>query len=127
MGRSPSSKPPRPSPPTKTGLAECAAELDTPYKAQVEQALAAVEAVLAAEDPKTQTGDPANLKAATAALDESTKPLADLLMDKAMDAMLRQRGIICARHPEGIVSVSPGLPSQARLPWVCGGLKRVAR
>lgn len=29
-----------------------------------------------------------------AALDEATKPLADLLMDKAMDAMLRQRGVI---------------------------------
>ena len=79
---------------TKNGLAECAAELEPAYKAQVEQALAAVEAVLAAEDPKTQTGDPAKLKAATAALDEATKPLADLLMDKAMDAMLRQRGLI---------------------------------
>jgi molecular chaperone DnaK len=79
---------------TKNGLAECAAELDPSYKSQVEQALAAVEAVLAAEDPKTQTGDPAKLKATTAALDEATKPLADLLMDKAMDAMLRQRGLI---------------------------------
>ena len=79
---------------TKNGLAECAAELEPAYKAQVEQALAAVEAVLAAEDPKTQTGDPAKLKAATAALDEATKPLADLLMDKAMAAMLRQRGLI---------------------------------
>ena len=79
---------------TKNGLAECAAELELAYKAQVEQALAAVEAVLAAEDPKTQTGDPNKLKAATTALDEATKPLADLLMDKAMDAMLRQRGLI---------------------------------
>ena len=79
---------------TKNGLAECAAELEPDYKAQVVQALAAVEAVLAAEDPKTQTGDPAKLKAATAALDEATKPLADLLMDKATDAMLRQRGLI---------------------------------
>ncbi len=79
---------------TKGGLAECAAELEPAYKSQVQQALAVVEATLAAEDPKTQTGDPAKLKAATAALDEATKPLADLLMDKAMDAMLRQRGLI---------------------------------
>ena len=79
---------------TKNGLAECAAELEPDYKSQVVQALAAVEAVLAAEDPKNQTGDPARLKAATAALDEATRPLADLLMDKAADAMLRQRGLI---------------------------------
>jgi len=29
-----------------------------------------------------------------AALDEITKPLADSLMDKAMEAMLRRRGVI---------------------------------
>jgi len=34
------------------------------------------------------------LKAAIAALDEASQPLAELLMDKAMDAMLRKRGII---------------------------------
>jgi hypothetical protein len=28
------------------------------------------------------------------ALDEASKPLAELLMDKAMDAMLRKRGIL---------------------------------
>jgi molecular chaperone DnaK len=79
---------------TMSGLAECADELDPAYKAQVEQAVASVESVLSTEDPKTGTGDPAKLKAATATLDEATKPLADLLMDKAMDAMLRQRGVI---------------------------------
>ena len=79
---------------TKTALAECAGELDPPYKQSVEQAMAAVEVLLAAEDPKNQTGDPDSLKAAIDVLDETTKPLADLLMDKAMDAMLRQRGLI---------------------------------
>jgi hypothetical protein len=34
------------------------------------------------------------LQASVAALDETTKPLADLLMDKAMEAMLRKRGLI---------------------------------
>jgi hypothetical protein len=29
-----------------------------------------------------------------AALDEITKPLAELLMDKAMEAMLKKRGLI---------------------------------
>jgi molecular chaperone DnaK len=79
---------------TGQGLAECAAELDPGYREKVERACAAVKEGLAAEDPKTQTGDPDRLKAAVAALDEATKPLADLLMDRAMDAMLRQRGLI---------------------------------
>ena len=39
-------------------------------------------------------GDLKKLQAAVAALDEATKPLADLLMDKAMEAMLRKRGLI---------------------------------
>jgi len=34
------------------------------------------------------------LQAAIAALDGITRPLADLLMDKAMEAMLRKRGVI---------------------------------
>ena len=79
---------------TKSALAECAAEIDAGYQTQVEAALAAVESLIAAEDPQTQSGDPAKLKTATATLDEVTKPLADVLMDKAMDAMLRKRGLI---------------------------------
>jgi len=54
----------------------------------------ALEAALAAEDPQTKAGDPDRLKAAIAGLDEATRPLADLLMDKAMHAMLRQRGLL---------------------------------
>ena len=53
-----------------------------------------MESLIAAEDPQTQIGDPAKLKTATSTLDEVTKPLADVLMDKAMDAMLRKRGLI---------------------------------
>src|SRR6266542_3924728 len=79
---------------TKKGLAECAAELDPVCREQINQALAAVEAILEAEDPKTQTGHPERLKAATAALDQATRPLADLLMDRAMEALLRQRGVL---------------------------------
>ena len=79
---------------TKSALAECAAEIDASYSVQVEEALAAVQTLLAAEDPQTQIGDPTRLKAATGVLDDVTKPLADVMMDKAMDAMLRQRGLI---------------------------------
>ena len=67
--------------------------IDPGYKAEVEAAMSALETALAEEDPATKTGDPARLKAAHAALDEATRPLADLLMDKAMDARLRQRGL----------------------------------
>ena len=46
------------------------------------------------EKPETGTGDLKQLQAAIAALDEITRPLAELLMDKAMEAMLRKRGVI---------------------------------
>ena len=79
---------------TRKGLADCAADIDAGYQQQVEQALKAIESILAAEDPQTKIGDPVKLKAATTALDEATKPLADIMMDKAMEAMLRKRGLI---------------------------------
>jgi molecular chaperone DnaK len=79
---------------TRNGLAEYAAELDDPSRTRIEETLAAVDNILAAEDPTTKTGDPNQLKAAVSALDEATKPLADLMMDKAMEAMLKKRGLI---------------------------------
>ncbi len=78
----------------RKGLADCAAEIDSDCKAQMESAMHDVEKILAEESLETQTGDVNRLKAAVAALDEASKPLAELLMDKAMDAMLRQRGLI---------------------------------
>ncbi|NBR86139.1 MAG: molecular chaperone DnaK [Proteobacteria bacterium] len=78
----------------QAGLAECATELDPAYRAQVEAAIHAVTAALATEQPATQTGELARLQAAHAALDAATQPLAEILMDKAMEAMLRQRGAI---------------------------------
>ena len=79
---------------TRTGLADCAKDLAPDYIRQVQQALDALAFVLAAEDPESKTGELDKLKAAHAALDEATKPLADLMMDRAMEAMLRQRGLI---------------------------------
>ena len=73
---------------------DCGAELEPAGRQQIEEAVSAVDQLLAAEDPKTQTGDVEKLKAAVATLDEVTKVLADLLMDKAMDAMLRRKGLI---------------------------------
>jgi molecular chaperone DnaK len=75
----------------RKGLADCAGDFDSAYKETVEAAMRAVEELIASAKAE---GDPARLKAALAALDEATKPLAQLLMDKAMDAMLRKKGLI---------------------------------
>ncbi len=79
---------------TRKGLSVCGEELEAAYRQQVETAVQEVETILAAEDKTTGSGDPAKLKAANAALDEATKLMAELLMDKAMEAMLRKRGLI---------------------------------
>ena len=79
---------------TKSALAGCAGELEADYVERVSSAAKEVEITLATEDSATGTGDLKRLKMSVATLDEATKPLADLLMDKAMEAMLRKRGLI---------------------------------
>jgi molecular chaperone DnaK len=79
---------------TRKGVANCTDELEVDYKAQLEAAVREVERTVAGEDAETKIGDVKKLQAACAALDEVTKPLAELLMDKAMEAMLRKRGAI---------------------------------
>jgi molecular chaperone DnaK len=76
------------------GLAEFGSELEPAVRTQISTALRAVQSLLTGEDPKTQTGDPSQLKSALAALDEATRPLADLMMDRAMESVLRKRGLI---------------------------------
>jgi molecular chaperone DnaK len=78
---------------TRKGLVDGASEIAADYRAQVEAALQAVEAATV-ENKETKTGDTRQLQAACAALDEVTKPLAELLMNRAMDALLRKRGVI---------------------------------
>jgi molecular chaperone DnaK len=84
---------------TRRTMAEYHAELDEDYRRQLDDALGAVEAVLAEEDPRTRTGDPARLRAANARLDEVTRPLAEHAMDRVMEAMLRKRGALPAVAP----------------------------
>jgi molecular chaperone DnaK len=79
---------------TNSALAECQGEIEPGCRQRIDGALAAVAAVLAAEDPESKIGDPRRLKEAVAALDDVTQPLAEMLMDKAMDAMLRKRGLV---------------------------------
>ena len=80
----------------RKGLTDCSHELAPAQKEQIESALRAVESVLAGEDAETKTGDPLRLKSAVAALDEATTPLAELMMDKAVEAVLLKRGLIQA-------------------------------
>jgi molecular chaperone DnaK len=79
---------------TRKGLAECGSAISPDTRRTIEAGLQAVEAVLSTEDPTRKIGDPVRLKAAVAALDEATRPLADLMMDRAMETLLRQRGLI---------------------------------
>ena len=79
---------------TRKGLVQCAGAIDVEYKAKVEATLKAVEDLLAVETSDPQSEDVATLKAALASLDGVTQALADLMMDKAMEALLRKRGSI---------------------------------
>src|SRR5206468_1095565 len=79
---------------TRKALVECAGEIDADYRAEVMSALNTVEHLAASEEAATQCGETAELKAALAKLDEVTQPLADRMMDQAMDALLRKRGLI---------------------------------
>ncbi len=79
---------------TRRTLAEYDADLDPDYRAQILEAIEGVESVLSRENPRTRTGDPAELKAANARLDEVTQALAEHAMDQVMEAMLRQQGVL---------------------------------
>jgi len=78
---------------TRQALATAAAEIEPDYGGQVTATAGEVEAALATA-PGNEAGDLKRLQTAIAALDEITKPLAELLMDRAMEAMLRQRGLL---------------------------------
>ena len=78
---------------TRKAIADYGNEMERDYRAKIETAAKDVEAALATET-SDGSGELKKLQAAVAALDEATKPLADFLMDKAMEAMLRRRGLI---------------------------------
>ncbi|MGC3957656.1 MAG: Hsp70 family protein [Verrucomicrobiota bacterium] len=79
---------------TRKGLASCVGELEADYVVEVERVLQTVVAALKTEIPESGAGDLKLLQSACTDLDNSTKLLADVLMDKAVEAMLRRRGAI---------------------------------
>jgi molecular chaperone DnaK len=78
---------------TRKALADFGAEIEGDYREKILSAARAVESALATENAGG-AGDLKTLQTAVAALDEATKPLADFLMDQAMAALLRKRGLI---------------------------------
>jgi molecular chaperone DnaK len=78
---------------TKNGLAQFGGELNPDQRSQIETALSMIEETLK-QCQAGESGDLNILKKAHAFLDETTKPLAELMMDRAMEAMLRKRGLI---------------------------------
>ncbi len=79
---------------TRKALADCAKEMDADYREKIEAAARGVEDALNTENSAGGSGDLKKLQVAVVALDEATKPLADLLMDRAMESLLRKRGLI---------------------------------
>jgi molecular chaperone DnaK len=78
---------------TKNALASCADEIEKDYREKIVFAAREVGIILV-EENSGGAGDLKQLQSAVAALDEITKPLAELLMDKAVEAMLKKRGLI---------------------------------
>jgi len=68
------------------------------FRDELDNAPAIAEAITTVEDllqlPVDDTGDLAALKVAVARLDQLTLPMADLMMDRAMEAMLRKQGVL---------------------------------
>ena len=79
---------------TRKALADCAGDLEPSYRADVEGALARVVEAVSEGKPETGSGNVAALQAACAALDQATQPMADLLLERAMDELLRKKGAL---------------------------------
>ncbi|HEY4417304.1 MAG TPA: Hsp70 family protein [Verrucomicrobiae bacterium] len=79
---------------TRNALSTCGDQIEADYREKVSVAAQEVEQALTTENAGTGTGDLKRLQSTVAGLDEATKPLADFLMDQAMAAMLRKRGLI---------------------------------
>lgn len=79
---------------TRNGMTVYADELEPDYRGQLEAAVDGVERALATEQPESGTGDAKQLKGAADRLDEVSRPLAEHMMDRIMDEMLRRQGIV---------------------------------
>ncbi len=79
---------------TRKGMAQYAGELDGAYRAELETALVAVEKILILDGDSVDSSDVAGLKRLLSELDETTKPLAEHMMNEVMEEMLRRQGAL---------------------------------
>ena len=75
----------------RQGLLDYGDEVDKP---KIEGAIETVERLLNSEDDNANSDSVQKLKLAVERLDEVTEKLADLMIDRAMEEMLRERGTI---------------------------------
>jgi molecular chaperone DnaK len=78
----------------RQGMTEAASELTIEMQQRIAAAIQETDAVLATENPTSESGDLNRLKAAVQELDAATQPLAEVLLDRAMTAALEKRGLI---------------------------------
>jgi molecular chaperone DnaK len=79
---------------TRKGLEQYGHELQEEQQAAIRTALAAIQSALDSGAAAPEKADVRKLKELHSNLDSTTVPLADLMMEKAMDAMLRKRGVL---------------------------------
>ncbi|HLH53582.1 MAG TPA: molecular chaperone DnaK [Verrucomicrobiae bacterium] len=79
---------------TRKGLRDCAGEMDAPAIDAIQQALRRVETAVQSSNAEPTSHGITRLKEACAALDEATRPMAELLMDRALVAILKKKGIL---------------------------------
>ena len=78
----------------REGLEMNAEELDSDYQSQLLRSVQFVQEALQTEDSETGAGDLELLKKAHLELDEVSRELADIIIDKAMESILSKKGLI---------------------------------
>jgi molecular chaperone DnaK len=78
---------------TQKALVEATTELGAEKAKEIESVLNEVMS-LTQENSITGIGNTKELELACSRLDEATRPLAQILMDRAMEAVLRERGLL---------------------------------
>ena len=79
---------------TQKALQDCESELEPEGLARIKDALNVVETASHKGGSQPGPQELAALQQACAALDEATRPMAELLMDRAMVAMLKKKGVL---------------------------------
>jgi molecular chaperone DnaK len=78
---------------TRKGLSECGNDLNPATRRDVEDTLAQLESALSASTDPTPS-EVERVRSLCTRLDEASRPLAEILMDRAMERLLRQRGLV---------------------------------